>query len=344
MPMQRSTTSITISQLKDDLREKTKGVTYEDLSLDDVGFHLGDADPHFTISGKDIPASDGGLSVWADYFRIPIPYFNRVGETFGVGSQGEILQQWVQATRGAIRVGFNDARILSVHSPSQQTIEPLQLVDVAERVLGTTDAEVVRLIDQPSEFAFDVHVPTGYDQGIGGDLKVGDITAGGVSFTHNRKLNHAPSVETYLYRLECTNGMRSRDAGLKVDARGQSLEEVLAELEAAAELAFSRVERQIQHFYNLREERVENPERALRAFARDYGIPQRSLDALETLAASEELVDEPTQFDLVNLITNFANDPRIRNDGGRLALERVGGAVILSAEPRCGHCRSRTDH
>jgi bisphosphoglycerate-independent phosphoglycerate mutase (AlkP superfamily) len=115
----------------------------------------------------------------------------------------------------------------------------------------------------------------------------------------------------------------------------------MAELEQMAELAFSRVERTIEHFYSLRDQRVDNVERALRTIAKEQGIPDRSMVAMMDLAAGEDMPDEPTMFDVVNLITNFANSPQVRNDGGRSILEGAGGSVVSDHAARCGHCQQK---
>jgi hypothetical protein len=110
---------------------------------------------------------------------------------------------------------------------------------------------------------------------------------------------------------------------------------VLADLEAQARIAFAAAERDIDHFYSLRDQQVNNPERALTAMARERDIPNRSLIRL---LAQAPTLENPTRFDIVNLVTNLANDPAIANDGGRQLLERVGGSVVMDSQARCPHC------
>jgi len=336
----------TIGEVRNALREVGKNAEIHDVSLHDVTFNLKDANPHFVINRKEVPCNETGMRVWGDYFGIPTSFFKRMGTELSLAHQADLLDGFHQVAGGSVvRVAYNDAGLIRVDEPGRQLIEPVQLLDIAADVLGSDDSEITRMIDTQAEFAFDVRVSEQANYGIGGDMpgdaQVGDITAGGLGFTYNRKLNHAPSVESYLYRLVCTNGMRRRDPGLRVDGRGQTVDEVLAEINAMARQAFSRVESDIRHFYDLREVKVANPERELIAIARDHGIPDRSLNRLTKLASSEALPDEPTRFDLVNLITNLANDPAIRNDGGRLILETVGGSVIEDHSARCGHCHSK---
>jgi hypothetical protein len=45
-------------------------------------------------------------------------------------------------------------------------------------------------------------------------------------------------------------------------------------------------------------------------------------------------------FDLVNLVTNAANEPGV-SPRLRSQLQRVGGTVVTQHHARCGHCQSR---
>src|SRR5581483_5520994 len=206
--------------------------------------------------------------------------------------------------------------------------------------------EEARVVDSwcDDELRIDTIVPEDFGQAIGGDWEVGDVTRGGLRFTQNRKANLAPAVTSYLYRLVCTNGMEVPETGLKVEARGGTVETVLAELELAADHAFRQVEEQISHFYNLRRQRIEGDlTQAVIQIARERGLPERTQIALANRVPSQldpqELGHEPSMFDIVNLITNQANDPRLRSRRGpRRALESAGGTLVRHEADRCSHC------
>lgn len=170
---------------------------------------------------------------------------------------------------------------------------------------------------------------------------MGDLTRGGIRVGMDSKHNLAPWVQPYQYRLACTNGMETMDAGLRVDARGSSVEEVLAEFEAAADRAFRRVEDEIAAFYEMRNQRVANPERTLIRMAQERGLPDRTVVTLAERVPSMIGEDgSASMFDLVNLLTNQANDPRIRNRAGaRRTLEQVGGSFVTEHKERCSHCQ-----
>jgi hypothetical protein len=335
--------------------------TTTDLSLDRISvtpdrIRLGDAE---------VPTTEGGLLALAEHLAVPAPFFKRVGKDVGLDFQSDLVNRIMGSMpNAAVRVEYGGGGLVEVRQPSTSRVVPNQVLDVAATVFGE-DAPVQRVVDNSAEFSLDLHVPFGGDRGIGGDAQslvdvpgellsyswnthtaldgtqqVGDVTAAGARFTLDLKRGLAPSVTPWSMRLACTNGMETVSNGTKIDARGLSVEEVLAELEAAARVAFANAEGNISHFYDLRNQRVDNPERAIRAIARERGIPDRSMvQILDMIPAEGVLPENPTQFDIVNLVTNLANRPSIRNNGGRLLLERAGGAVIADHALRCSHCQ-----
>jgi hypothetical protein len=338
----REDLGLDLAGLIERLSTERSDVHTEDVPVQQIEVALADADPHFVLAGRQVPASRTGTLAFGALLGVPSAFLNRFADQVGTGGSQFILESLLRVYgKSAVTVTYGEGGVVGVVEAGRKTFDPVRIVEVAQRVLGTGAARVVRLVDDPQEFAFDVVVPADYDRGVGGDPRVGDITVGGIRFGYGRKRNLAPWVQPYTHRLLCTNGQSVEDPGLRVDARGAGIDDVLAELEAAARRAFGRTSDLIRHFYDLRSVRVDNPERTIAAVSRERGIPDRSLVRLIDLARSEALPDAPSMFDVVNLITNLANDPAIRNDGGRLILENAGGAVVAAHEARCSHCKQK---
>lgn len=320
----------------------------------DIEFHLDATDPSISLGDKEVPATEEALGYFGDVLQFPQSALRRFRDSVSDETMSNLLNELTHNTLqkdARVTLHKKSGLLLGVDEWSaRENIRPHHLVSAAAKVLGEK-APVVRLVDTPQFFGFDAHVPVRSKKGIGGDgtstidvygKEVRDITAGGVRIGVNLKQNLAPTVEEIMHRLACTNGMTLEDHGLKVDARGQSVEEVLAEIEALAEEAFSRVEKSIEHFYDLKNQKVANVERAIRTISRERDIPVRSTMALLDLAATDAMPDNPTMFDVVNLVTNFANNPTFANrDGGRQILEGAGGSVVADHAARCGHCMQK---
>lgn len=300
---------------------------------------------------REVPITGEAISVLSDWTGVPSAFINRVDPELQEHILNYLLRQ--NPVPAVARVANDGLR--GVRKTSEKFIEPRRIVEVASHVL-TPQAPVTFWSHQEDEFWLDAVVPDGATFGIGGDpnavvldakgeRRVGDLTKGGLRFgMKGGKQNLAPWVQEFSYRLICTNGMEVMDKGLKVSARGDSVDSVMAELERQAQVAFGRVERTISAFYDLRNERESNPERTMLRLAQEAGLPERAM--LELVEQVPSVVDdegEATMFDLVNLVTNRANDPAV-NHSMRRRLQRFGGTVVSTHSDRCGRCRSKLSH
>jgi len=292
-----------------------------------------------SASTLEMPMTEQGVKALSKWLDVPFKFLERQDGDL----KQHIVSSLIRKTSGDVAFEFNDQfGLLDARDPNALVISPRRYVEIASRVLSP-DADVVEVNVSPELVQFEVVAPQNFERGWGGDREVGDFTVGGVRMGQNRKQNLAPFVQPYLYRLVCTNGMETRDDLLKVDARGQTVDEVLMSLEMQARQAFGRVESEIASFYSLRNERVSDPTQTLIRMAGEAGLPDRTVLAIaERLPESVEDANNVTMFDLINSITNAANDPAIRNRVAiRRTMEQAGGQQVTSHIARCGHCRSR---
>lgn len=338
------------------------------VDLDKVRVHADAETPVIALgTEREVPITAHGLETLASALQVPAPYFKRMGDWGGPQAQALLLNTTLDySPGGVIRAEYAEAKgqseggLLDILDPNVDRVRPVQVVEVAEKVLKDIDSPVQRLVHDNGMFSFDVHVPLSSSEGIYGDpsskievpedlkgyswitksvvtkdSRVGDITAAGMRFVLDMKHGRAPSAQPWAMRLACTNGMEMTTDLTKVDGRGLSVDEVLWDLEMKSSEAFARLEREVAAFYEMRNTPVANPERRLRAIANERGIPDRSLMRMLDVAP-EVLGDNSTEFDLVNVITNLAN--RMTNDGGRMLLERAGGHLVTEHSVRCHTC------
>jgi hypothetical protein len=358
MPMLRQDERITLDELEASLKEVDSHAKSEDIATGKIELHLVDDNPHFTLGEDTVPVTASGLEAFAGYLKIPTPFLmNRIPSEIGgrTGDQArqDLINLFLEHNAApALRVVYSADGVLEVNQPERRTIPPMALVSIARNVLGTGQAQITSLVNSVAEFAFDVAVPEDYDHGIGGDPQakdvdpeVGDITCGGLSFFYNRKLNHTPTIGSYLYRLACTNGMQYRNPLDQVSVNGQTVDEVLAELNAAANSAFAQVDRHMKHFYDMRQHKVDNPDRWLIQVAREHSLAASSRENMESVILSSEVPDHPSEFDLINVLTNEANNPKLASKViSRRKLESVGGAMIAHEVLRCGSCKQKVSN
>lgn len=279
-----------------------------------------------------VPLTSRGIKAFGTWLDIPTKFLERADDE----AQQFLLDHYLQRNRGGVMVVYHDDGIETLRSPDLKFIDPRRVVDIAGRVVDERGI-VLDYWNNPDEFRLDVIVPEGFDRGIGGDRRKGDITRGGIRIGQNTKANLAPWVSEFLFRLFCTNGMEVMDETNKVDARGATVDEVLMEFEILADRAFRRVEGTIASFYEMRDQKVDNPERTILRMADEQNIPARTAMRLAELAPA---IEDPNMFEVINLITNQANDPALK-DGPRRNLQLAGGRAVTEHAARCGHCQAR---
>ena len=355
---------LTITGLRDEIGGYREN-PYVDLDIDNIHLVLSDAEPHIMLRDTAVLANEQSMAALADALQVPTPFFKRLGKKGGINAQGELINMVLNhSDPGRVRAEYVEGgSLIEVRDPDTIPIRPFQILDVASKVVGE-DALVQRVNSSSAVLSFDVHVPfddtehvwgdgevveaptgiSGYSWSSGAPImegsRVGDVTAGGLRFGLDMKRGLSPTVQPWAMRLACTNGMEYTTELTKIDARGMSVHDVLVDLELKAQEAFGRVERQIRHFYDLRNSAVPNPERRLRAIAREQGIPDRSLNRMLDLAPAL-LGDTTTEFDIANAVSNLANHASVHNDGGRQLLERSSGQMVVDHAVRCQSCNHR---
>lgn len=309
--------------------------------------HLTDDTPTFRLTGPggnvEVPYTATGLEQLSTFTGIPTKFVERAVQQDKEYAQ-QVLQGWLRLNIDNVAVGYvPDEGIVEVYKPSQQRLQPRQLVERVSNVMGA-DAQIVEVINTPDLFRLDTIVGEGADYGWGGDRAVNDLSAGGLRVEYNRERNLAPSVSALLYRLACTNGYERYEDAWKIDIRGATVDQVLAEVEQKAQEVFGRVENELAAFYDLRNQPIEGDvTQAVIRIADERGLRPRVAHTLATRVP--DYTDEQghaTMFDIVNLFTNAANEPSVRRSPTRSrTLELAGGVLIGEHVDRCGHCAQR---
>lgn len=332
----RDLPDMTLTALADEVNDTSEATQ---IAVSTINFNLDADEPTLRLGEVEVPATRTGLESLAGFMKVPAPFLLDLPRD----EQQFILSRVKDRVGQAVSVRYTPAGVTGAYTPGQTPMNPRRLVEVAMRVMDPT-SQVIQYRESSEEVFFDTTVPL--DRVTTGDPAVNDLTAAGLRFGQNRARNLAPWVEEYAYRLVCTNGMELPDTSLpRVDARGASVEEILANLEARAQEAFARVEGRINAFYDLRNQRIEGDvSQALLRVAQEHGLPDRTAMTLvrDRLPAAIAEGEAATMFDLTNLVTNEANNPAFQGrHGTRRALEQAGGLMISDHHDRCTHCQSK---
>jgi hypothetical protein len=276
----------------------------------------------------------GARDVFSQFLSIPYAFLDRVSNDMATYIVNGLLSE----VHGEVNIRHSERGIHDILEARLDPIEPLSVVEIAEAIVGK-EATILEWWCTNTDFRLDVVSPEGGPV-VRGDLKVGDISHGGLRYTQDLRKHMMPQVQKLIYRLICTNGMEIADATAKMDGRNTSHEEFLTSFEVVSRRLYSEVEADIDHFYQLRGKPLGDASQAVLRLAEEQSLPERVTTHLVRLVPDMIPTEEATQFDLVNLFTNAALEPGVPA-GTRRRLEAIGGQVVAEQSMRCQTCAAK---
>lgn len=168
--------------------------------------------------------------------------------------------------------------------------------------------------------------------------KVGDITEGGLRLLYSELLSRPPTLEPYVERLVCTNGMICADRleTFKFTNMDDFMQNILVSVERAMKFLDTTIRAQLQ---KAAETKIDRSEQALRQIFESNRITPRLLpSALAALTIEED----GSAFGVLQAITRAANTAQYSN---RIALQGVGAREMARLETvHCPTCWSSLTH
>ena len=329
----------TLGDLQDVLRSdggETVLVQSSDIVIDSSAGLVRFEDKSGT-SSYEVPFNMMTTDLFSDWLDIPKPFIRRQD----LDLQDYLFHNLLERNPGDMVFEFGEQGITEIRNPRLERINPLAVINIAAGVVGV-DAVVLDGWRTSGEYRFDVLVADGSDRAIGGDTMVNDITKGGLRFGQSTKQRLAPWVQTILYRLVCTNGMEVPGMAPKVTMKGHSMDEVMRDLEFAAQEAFGAVEAQIDAFYDLRNQEVGDASQIVARIANERGLGAKiTTEMIERLPALMEDTTNASMFDIVNAVTNMANhDDLVDKPDRQRKIQVAGGTLIKEHAERCPRCQA----
>jgi len=171
-------------------------------------------------------------------------------------------------------------------------------------------------------------------QQVYSEPRPGDIVSGGIWIRVSPIGLRAPSVEPFLLRLICANGMVVPERLCKTDGdRRKNGSDFLQ----SAERAWRTLSEVMRRLLDLAQERVD-VEAEVVTIARDLRLSTALRRALLNALERDELGNHGTLLDVVNAVSRVATHHDRLNDAVRHRLMRAAG-LILQGEHRCPTCR-----
>lgn len=326
------------TELQDVLDEWSRPIQTTNSHIDTIKVDLESSEPTISFGRHEVPSTSQGIESLLRYLGMPVKY---TMEAPTDEQQFMITHRLDRAEDAEVRVEYTSDGLEAVRGSKQFYVDPGLLVEKVAKHMPA-DSHVRDHWLTGDELRLDVYTSVDTDERLsGGDRAVGDLTLGGIRIFQNRKMNQMPEVQTYLYRLVCTNGMEVPNEAIRVDGRRGDLSEVFEEeIEAMVIQALEIVQGSINSYYDMRLQKIEGDRTGvIRRMAREAGLSDRAVNLIADQSAAFE---EPTMFDFTNMITNLANGAP-RTSRAR-TLQRAGGALMNDHRARCPHCSQALVH
>lgn len=338
-----TTLSLKVGELEDYLakREETSVTAkLNEFSTDDEATEL-----RIKTSLTDtqvFPLDESALGAVGKYLKVPVPYLKGVDPDFRATLLNYEFTRHQDATTVAETLG---GALVSLHQPTQ-TMLPLSRVGaVVTKVMNSEDT-VRRVAVDETRFHLDVtttahqvtfpFTPSTTPTSLS-TPHVGDITEAGLRVLAYPFQTKKPSVAAYLERLVCTNGQCQDERVGAITLKGRTVDEVIAEMEDAANLVLGSLDAHLASYAKTREMPAPGSPQAFAAqLAREANVSRKVLD--KVLDIINQLPQPVSVWDVQNAFTEVANQVGYAT---RLRLQTLGGSLSMDTEhmiARCGAC------
>lgn len=326
-----------------DLKDHISGVRERsiELTLGEIGVDQ-DASRIVLATGEEFRLDEQAERSLAQYLGVSKTYLAKCPPDL----KSHNLNYWLSRRGNAAAViEATDDHWVTIHKPGLMI---LPLARVADVITATMEPsyEVVQLIRNDTMFHVDVitphHVEVEPDDRIEDRRRegrsVGDITHGGVRILSNPTEVEAPRVTTYLHRLWCTNGSTSPESEGTIRLKGNTVDDVMLEMEAACRRVMGDLDDKLAAYARLaRTWPPGTPTGFAYQLGREYGLPQRLMDRI--MERVSVLPDGASLYDIQQVFTELANGSV--NYRLMTRLQRLAGDLAFDTEHvthRCGTC------
>jgi hypothetical protein len=312
--------------------ENTVTATLGEMSVNDDATELRVSSG---LTGATYVLDDTANATLAKYLNIPGRYLKMIDPDF----RATLLRYEFEKHKAApTAIESINGALVAMHMPTEIMLPMTRVAGVVTKVFGENDT-IRRLI--PSEARLHIDVTTA-DHKIefpaDHHSEVGDITEAGVRFLAHPFSSVAPSVNLYAERLWCTNGMTTDERLGRISLKGNTVDDVINEMELAAQHTLSQLDTYLEKLSATRTMEVPGSPQAFAAqLAKEANVSRKILD--QVLEIVNQLPEPVTVWNVQDAFTEVANE--VDQYKMMVKLQTLGGDLAFDAEAavhRCGTC------
>lgn len=317
------------------LRNRSDATTHLDFQLGDVAFKAG-KNPGVTILGNDYALTDGAFRQIAEEMAIPVPYARRIPDDLLAYTVNYFLKGSSSNHLAALVEGDRLRSFMRVNTPYVSNTE---MFDAVKDTIGDDfDIKYAKMSDTRTSFSI---LPADYRESIDGSNLFG-----GIKIVYSDSWNVHPTIDSYIWRELCANGMINEIEKKKFRVTGSSHDDVIRQIRDFSRTAIDKIPELFDNFNSLLTEQVADYVKTIRMIVLEYKLPNKVLNRLMFWAVSPDFLATisgekiKNMHDIVNLITYVGSHDSELTDDIRRRLLEIGGNLTLSHHDRCGACGS----
>lgn len=286
------------------------------------------------IDGDEYGMTYGSWRQLSNLLEVPVPYAERIPAKLRDTTFNYFINAKKQAPYTAL---INDGDIRSFMDPANAYVPTKDVFDTIVEVFeGDYDLRYPKLFDVRTEFTL---LPLQYKEAIDDS----NIYAG-LKIVHSDSWASNPSIDTYVWRELCSNGMISELENKKFRVTGKSVSDILQQFHDFAELSLEKIPELIDSYKGLHDEAVLDYARVVTGICTANKISAKVRDRILLYASLPEFTitisDQriKNMADVVNLFTYVGTHDTTLTDEVREILMSIGGRLTMEHAERCGSC------
>lgn len=326
-----------IAELKHFLSERDKNTEH-------VAFQFGDAKfvspnkevnaDRLVIGDSDLPMTSGAFRQLSEVLNVPVPYAQRIPDDLLDHTMNYFLTNRKENYYAALVE--NDV-IRSFMPTTNPYVSGLDFFSAIEEVFdGDYDLKYVKMNDVQTSFSI---LPHEYQNAIDGSNLYG-----GLSVKFSDSWDSFPSLDTYIWRELCSNGMIDTLKSRRFRIKNSSAPEVLNQVQEFARLSLEALPGLFEQYNALLNETVTDYVRMVSRLCIEHKLANKVKERLLFWADQDVFLETisdrriKNMHDVVNLFTFVGSHDLELTDDIRDTLLAIGGSITMSHADRCGSC------
>jgi hypothetical protein len=287
--------------------------------------------------GDDLHMTDGSITEMGKFFGVAVNTFRKFPMDLQQHTMNRLLREQAQKSDGHIGICSIGERAVAFTNPAKPHIRCLPVFDAA---LTAVDPNEEREIQDFSlrRHGFTVNLMSDKAVDVGAS-DVGDITQGGIRLGHSDTSSFATSLNAFLLRLICLNGLSRASSVARGNFSSEDEFQAGAMVHDWATELYLELDEHLHAYELLAEIPIPAPYEAIEQLGERNGLSEECTEmVLDAYSLESELPH--TMYRLTNALTYVSSHAEFDSQTQPKKLQNLADFLVGAGEDICPHCLS----